>query len=437
MSVKVEKLSTCKVKLNFTCKEEEFDLALDKAFEKVIKDREEPGFRKGKMPKAMFLRKYGEAALYQDALDYQINASFIQAIQEKKLEIVGEPSVDVDFSTVGKGKKLKFSIEVEVYPEVTLGEYKNLKVEKEKVKVTKKDVDEYVDRILRQHANLEVIEGKSLEKGNTAVFDFDGSVDGVHFEGGQAKNYSLEIGSGQFIPGFEDQMVGMNVDEKKDIKVTFPEDYHAENLKGKEAVFEVVLHEIKQRVIPELNDEFVKEELEIENVNTVKEYKDYIKEIITKDREEAANNKFTDDCVNKAVENATLEVPEGMVDSEVNLQIKQIERQAKMYNMPVDLLLKYSGIDSLDTYKETIRPSALMAVKQRLVLDEIAKAEKLKVTKADYEKEIKEVAKEVRKSEEEARALYTLDALKPYILTQKAIQFIKDNVYKEEAKEEK
>lgn len=436
MSVKVEKLSLCKVKLNFTLKAEEFDVALDKAFAKVIKNHEEKGFRKGQMPKTMFLKKYGVESLYNEALDYAINQAFIEAIQTKKLEVVGEPKVDLDFETVGQGKQLKFSIEVEVYPECQLGQYKDLDVKKEDVKVSKKDVDEYIDRILKQHAELVVVENKPLEKGNTAVFDFAGSVDGEYFEGGKAENYSLEIGSGQFIPGFEDQMVGMNVGEEKDIFVTFPEDYQAENLKGKEAKFEIKLHEIKERKVPELTDEFVKEELEIKEATNVKEYKAFVKDVISKDKTEAAENKFTDDCVTKAVENATLEVPEGMIDTEVAHQFKHIENQAKMYGMPVDLLLKYSGIESVEQYKETIRPSALMALKQRIVLDEIAKAEKLKVSKADYEKEVKEVMKETNKTEEEVMKVYTKEALTPYILQQKAIKLIKESVKKEEVKVE-
>jgi trigger factor len=437
MSVKVEKVSGCKVALHFTLKPEEFDVALDKAFEKVIKDREEPGFRKGKMPKAMFIRKYGVESLYNEALDYAINVAFIDAVQSKKLEIVSEPNVDIDWNTLGQGKKLKFTINVEVYPTVTLGEYKGLNIKKEAVKVSKKDVDEYIDRILKQHSEMEVVEGVALEKGHTAVFDFDGSVDGVHFEGGQAKDYSLEIGSGAFIPGFEDQMVGMNIGEKKNINVKFPEDYHAEDLKGKDAVFEVELHEIKQRKIPTLTDEFVKEELEIKDVNNVKEYKDFVKDVIKKDKTETAENKFTDDCVTKAIENATLEVPEGMVDTEVSHQMRQIESQAKMYGLTVDVLLKYSGIDSVDTYKQTIRPSALMAVKQRLVMDAIAKAEKLKVNKADYDAEIKLIMKETGKTEEEVTKTYTKEALTPYILLQKAIKFVKDNVKVEDKKTEK
>ena len=438
MSVKVEKLSGCKVKLNFVLKPEEFDAALDKSFAKNGANAQVPGFRKGKVPKNVYIKKYGVESLYQDALDYAINDAFIAAIQSKKLEIVNEPTVDVDFTTVGQGKKLKFAIEVEIYPSVTLGEYKGLFVEKESVKVSKKEVTEYVDRILKQHAELEVVEGKALEAGNTAVFDFDGSVDGVHFEGGKAENYSLEIGSGQFIPGFEDQMIGMNVGETRNINVTFPEEYHAENLKGKAAVFEVVLHEIKQRVVPTLTDEFVKEELEIEGVNNVKEYNAYIKEIITKEKTEASENKFADDCINLAMENATVDVPEGMIDTEVRHQVSQIERQAKMYNMPVDVLLKYSGLESLEAYKEAVRPSCLLSVKQRLVFSEIAKAEKIKVTKADVEKELKLIAKETGKEVEEISKVYTKEALTPYILLQKAIELVKSSAVSEkEEKEEK
>lgn len=427
MSVKVEKLSGCKVKLNFVLKAEEFDAALDKSFAKNGPKAEIPGFRKGKVPKNIYIKKYGIESLYQDALDYAINDAFIAAIKTKKLEIVNEPTVDVDFTTVGQGKKLKFAIEVEVYPTVTLGEYKGLVVEKEAVTVSEEEVNEYIERILKQHAELEVVEGKALEAGNTAVFDFDGSVDGVHFEGGKAENYSLEIGSGQFIPGFEDQMIGMNVGETRNVNVTFPEEYHAENLKGKAAVFEVVLHEIKQRVVPSLTDEFVKEELELKDVKNVEEYKAYIKDIITKEKTEASENKFADDCITLAMENATVDVPEGMVDTEVNHQVSQIERQAKMYNMPVDVLLKYSGLESLDAYKEAVRPSALLSVKQRLVFSEIAKAEKIKVSKADYNKEIKLIVKETGKTEEEVMKVYTKEAVTPYILLQKAIELVKSS----------
>ena len=213
MSVKKEVLSSCKVKLSFTLLPEEFNAALDRAFEKQVKNLEVPGFRKGKMPRTIFEKRYGEAALYEDAINFAVNDAYVAYLQKSKLNVVNYPELDVDFKTVGKDKKLKFTLEVEVYPTVELGQYKEIEVEKEKVEVTESDVTEYIDRILKQHAELEVVEGESLQNGYTAIFDFEGSVNGVLFEGGKAENYTLEIGSGQFIPGFEDQMIGMNVGE--------------------------------------------------------------------------------------------------------------------------------------------------------------------------------------------------------------------------------
>ena len=299
MSVKVEKLSGCKVKLSFVLEASVFEEALDKAFEKKVKEVKVDGFRPGKLPKDMYLKRFGEASLYDEAIDLVVNDEYIKAIQSKKLEVVGRPNLDVDFETVGSGKKLKFTIETEVWPEVTLGEYKGIEVEKEKVEVKDEDVEEQINRTLKNYAELELVEGGKLEKGQTAVFDFEGFVDGVAFEGGKAENYSLEIGSGQFIPGFEDQMVGMNVEETKDVVVTFPENYQAKDLAGKEAVFKVTVHEIKKRVLPELTDEFVSEELELENVKTVKDYKDYVKDVITKEKTEASDNKYADDIITK------------------------------------------------------------------------------------------------------------------------------------------
>lgn len=440
MKVKVEKLEGSKAKLEVVLTKEEFNEKYEKAFDKVIKDVEIKGFRKGKVPRQMYLKRFGEGAILQEAIDIALNETYYTAVTSKKVEVVSQPEIDVDFEKLGKDKPFKYTAVVEVYPEVTLGKYYGVEVVKESDEISEEEINSHIERELKNNSELEVVEGKPLEKGNTAVFDFTGYVDGVEFEGGKAENYSLEIGSGQFIPGFEDQMIGMEVNETRNINVKFPEDYHAEELKGKDAVFEVVLHEIKNRVVPTLSDEFVKEELEIKDVNNVKEYKAYIKEIITKEKTEASENKFADDVITLAMENANVDVPEGMIDTEVNHQVKQIERQAKAYNMPVDVLLKYSGLESLEAYKEAIRPSALMSVKQRLVFSEIAKVEKIKVTKADFEKEIKLIAKEVNKTVEEVKAVYTKEALSPYILLQKAIELVKTSAVdkaKKEVEEEK
>ena len=424
MSVKVEKLSGCKVKLSFAADAEAFDVALDKAFEKKVKEIKVDGFRPGKLPKDIYMKRFGEASLYDEVVDFIVNEEYAKAIQTKKLEVVGRPELDVDFETLGHGKKFKFTVEVEVWPDVTLGEYKGIEVEKEKVEVKDEDVQEQIDRTLKNYAELEVVEGGKLEKGQTAVFDFEGFVDGKAFEGGKAENYSLEIGSGQFIPGFEDQMVGMEAGSEKDINVTVPENYQAENLKGKEAVFKIKLHEIKRRVIPALDEKFVKE-LEIENIGTVEDYRSFVKESLIKDRSEAAENKLSDDILTKAVDNATVEVPNALVEEEVNRSFRQVENQAKMYNMPVEQLLKYYGIDSVDAYKEALKPNALANVKQRIVFAEVAKVEKLKVSDKDYNSELDLIVKEVNKPLEEVKKVYTKEALTPYILMNKAMDLIK------------
>ena len=424
MSVKVEKLSGCKVKLSFVADAEAFDVALDKAFEKKVKEIKVDGFRPGKLPKDIYMKRFGEASLYDEVVDFIVNEEYAKAIQTKKLEVVGRPELDVDFETLGHGKKFKFTVEVEVWPDVTLGEYKGIEVEKEKVEVKDEDVQEQIDRTLKNYAELEVVEGGKLEKGQTAVFDFEGFVDGKAFEGGKAENYSLEIGSGQFIPGFEDQMVGMEAGSEKDINVTFPENYQAENLKGKDATFKIKLHEIKRRVIPTLDEKFVKE-LEIENIGTVEDYRSFVKESLIKDRSEAAENKLSDDILTKAVDNATVEVPNALVEEEVNRSFRQVENQAKMYNMPVEQLLKYYGIDSVDAYKEALKPNALANVKQRIVFAEVAKVEKLKVSDKDYNNELDLIVKEVNKPLEEVKKVYTKEALTPYILMNKAMDLIK------------
>ena len=425
MSVKKEVLSSCKVKLSFTLQKEEFNLALDKAFEKQVKNLEVPGFRKGKMPRAMFEKRYGVEALYEEAINFAVNAAYVQYLQKSKLNVVNFPELDVDFKTVGKDKKLKFTLEVEVYPTVELGQYKEIEVEKEKVEVTEEDVNEYITRILKQHAELEVVEGESLQNGYTAIFDFEGSVNGVPFEGGKAENYTLEIGSGNFIPGFEEQMVGMNVGEEKTISVKFPEEYHSSDLAGKDADFKLNLHEIKKRVEATLTDEFVAEELEIENVKTVEEYKNFVKEVIEKEKTEASENKFVDDLTNKVLENAKVEIPQGLINDEIERQVKQVEAQAKAYGLTVDLLLQYTGAGSLEEYKEAIKPGCEMQIKHRVVYLAIAKAEKIKVSAKDYKAELKVIANEIKGTVEEAQARYSKEALTPYLQIKKVSDLVK------------
>lgn len=425
MSVKLEKVSGCKVKFNFVLAEEDFDKAIDEAFEKNIVNVEVKGFRKGKVPRDIYNKKFGEESLFDDALNIAVNKAYNEALLKHKLEIVNSPELDVDYESIGRGKKLKFSVSVEVWPEVVLGEYKGLVVEKEKVEVTNDDIKNYIDTNLKSYAELQIVEDGVLENGNTAVFDFEGFADGVAFEGGKAENYSLEIGSGQFIPGFEEQMLGLKVGEEKTITVTFPENYQAENLKGKVAEFKIKLHEIKKRVLPTLNDEFVKE-LELENINTVAEYEAYVNDLLVNEKKEASENKFVDDLLNKAVENATLEIPQGLVDEEVNRAFSQLENQAKMYNIPVDQFLGFYGISNADEYKKNIEPSAINNVKQRVVFLKVAEVEKIKISAKEYNDEFDVIAKETNKSVEEIKNLYSKELLAPYLKIRKAIDLIKE-----------
>ena len=425
MKVKVEKLEGSKVKLEVVLTKEEFNEKYEKAFDKVIKDVEIKGFRKGKVPRQMYVKRFGEGAILQEAIDIALNETYYTAVTSKKVEVVSQPEIDVDFEKLGKDKPFKYTAVVEVYPEVTLGKYYGVEVTKESDEVSEEEVNSHIERELKNNSELEVVEGKPLEKGNTAVFDFTGYVDGVEFEGGKAENYSLEIGSGQFIPGFEDQMVGMNAEEEKDINVTFPEQYQAENLAGKPAVFKVKLHEIKQRVLPELNDDFVKG-LELENVNTVEEYKNHIKDVLGIDKKEANENKFTDDVLQAVCNEAKVDIPLAMVENKLGQMVSQIENQAKAYGITADQLLSFQGT-TLEQYKEMMKPAAERYVLESVVLDAVKKAEKVKLVKADYDKYYKVLAKQYNQTLEQITVSLPKENVKDYFMTLKTIDLLKEN----------
>lgn len=425
MKVKVEKLEGSKAKLEVVLTKEEFNEKYEKAFDKVIKDVEIKGFRKGKVPRQMYLKRFGEGAILQEAIDIALNETYYTAVTSKKVEVVSQPEIDVDFEKLGKDKPFKYTAVVEVYPEVTLGKYYGVEVVKESDEISEEEINSHIERELKNNSELEVVEGKPLEKGNTAVFDFTGYVDGVEFEGGKAENYSLEIGSGQFIPGFEDQMVGMNTEEEKDVNVTFPEQYQAENLAGKPAVFKVKLHEIKQRVLPELNDDFVKG-LELENINTVEEYKNHIKDVLAIDKKEANENKFTDDVLQAVCNEAKVDIPEAMIENKLGQMVSQIENQAKAYGITADQLLSFQGT-TLEQYKEMMKPAAERYVLESVVLDAVKKAEKVKLVKEDYDKYYKVLAKQYNQTLEQITVSLPKENVKDYFMTLKTIDLLKEN----------
>lgn len=423
MKVKVEKLlEESKVKLTVNFTEEEYKAQYDVELQKVLADVEVPGFRKGKVPQNMYLKKFGDSKVVMNTMDTLINKSYQEVVTNKKIKVVGYPTIDLLEPKKGFG----YTAVVSVLPEIVAKDYKEIEVEKEVVNVTEEDVQKEINRTLSNSADLEVVEDGALEVGNTAVFDFCGKVDGVEFEGGKAENYSLEIGSGQFIPGFEDQMVGMKVGEERTLKVKFPENYAAE-LSGKDAEFDVKLHEIKVRVLPELNDAFV-EGLEIENVKTVLAYKEMVKANLTAEKEEASKNKFEDDVLTKLIENNPFTVPAEMIEDGVNRQVEKLENQAKAYGLTADLLLKYQGIESLDQYKELLKPGIENSIKEEFILESIAKVEKIKLVKEDYDKYYGQIAKYQNKTVKEVKANLPKDVVKDRFLLFKARDLVLESV---------
>ena len=389
MSINVERLSENSVKISVEVSAEQFDKALDKAFEKVVKDVKADGFRPGKMPKTIFIQRYGWNALYQDALQFVFEETYPKAVMEAKVYPTDEPKVDLDYTTLEKGKGFSYTAEVDVWPEVHLGQYKGIKVKPLSTRVLKKDVDEAVKKVLDSKVE-NVIKNTAAEKGDTVVIDFEGFVDGVAFEGGKAENYTLELGSKTFIPGFEDQLIGVKSEDEVNVNVTFPKDYH-ESLAGKDATFKVKVHEVKSKVYPELTDDLVKE-LEIANVDNVNAYIDYVKADLKKQKEQDAKSHLVNSLIETVCASSYAEFPQSLINSEVENQVKRIEEQAKQYKMPVEVLLQYSGIASMDDFKKSAEDYARKSFLQELVLDKIMELENINATDEEIETEYQKIA---------------------------------------------
>jgi trigger factor len=409
--------------LTFEVPVEDFDQALDQAFKKVSKDVEIPGFRKGKIPRKLFESRFGVEALYQDAVDIVLPDAYVKAIDETGIEPVAQP--DVDIETIEKGEPLVFTATVTVKPEVTLGEYKGLEVEEESVEVTDEDVDHEIEHQREHHAELVVKEEGKIEEGDTVVMDFEGFMDGEAFDGGKGENHSLEIGSNQFIPGFEEELIGKETGEDTEIQVAFPEDYHAEELAGKEATFQVKIHEVKYKELPELDDEFAKDV--DDEVETLDELKAKKKEEMEKQREQDAENQKKETLVEKASENAEADIPPAMVDTELDQMVKEFEQQLQMQGMTMEMYSQFSGQDQ-DGLKEQMREDAAKRVKTNLTLEAIAKKEELEASDEDVEAELDKMAGMYGTDAEQLKQMLggNTDALKGDLKTRKAIDFLLD-----------
>lgn len=399
--------------------------ALDKAFKKVVNKVNVPGFRKGKVPRAIFEAKFGVESLYQDALDIIVPDAYIAAVQETGIQPVDRPEVDVE--QFGKGQVLKFKAKVTVKPEVELGEYKGIALEAPSVEVTAEEVNEELEKLQKRHAELVPVEEGAAENGDIVVIDFEGFVDGVPFEGGKAERYSLELGSGSFIPGFEEQVVGLEKDGEKDITVTFPENYHAEELKGKEAVFKIKLHDIKRKNLPALDDEFAKDVSEFE---TLDEYKADLEKKLKERKQNEADRKKENDLVEKASEAAQVEIPEVMINDEAEQMVKEFENRLRTQGMNIDMYYQFTG-QSADDLKGQMRADAEKRVRNNLVLEAIAKAENLEATEEEINAELENLAQMYGRSVDEIRSIFasngTLGSLLQDIVNRKTVKFLVDN----------
>lgn len=397
---------------------------IDEAFKKVVKKLNVPGFRKGKLPRPMFEKMYGIESLYQDALDIILPKAYMDAIVEAGIEPVDRPEVDVQ--EMAKGEKLVFTAKVMVKPEVTLGDYKGLEVEKMSAEVTDADVDAELKALQEKQADLVVKEDGQVENGDTTVIDFEGFVDGVAFEGGKGENYPLVIGSGSFIPGFEEQLVGVKSGESRDVVVTFPEEYHATDLAGKEATFKVTVHEVKGKELPTLDDEFAKDVNE--EVETLDELKAKLREEIATRKANEAEAKVRDEAVNKAVENATVEVPEVMVETEVDRMVKDFEQRLSQQGMNLELYFQFTG-QTEETLRGQMQADAAVRVKTNLVLEAILKAEGIEVTDADVEAEFNKMSEMYSIPVEQLRGMIQdTEGLKQDLAMQKTVELLVANV---------
>ncbi|WP_341202351.1 trigger factor [Planomicrobium okeanokoites] len=423
MSAKWEKQEGNTGTLTVEVPAEEVNAGLDKAFKKVVKEINVPGFRKGKMPRQMFEKRFGAESLYQDALDFILPDAYANAVEEAGINPVDRPEIDIE--TIEKGQPLVFTAKVTVKPEVELGEYKGLEVSKPETEVTDEEIEEKLKENQERFAELAVKEDEAIVEGDTAVIDFEGFVDGEAFEGGAGNDYSLEIGSNSFIPGFEEQLVGVKSGEEKDVEVTFPEEYHAAELAGKAATFKVKVNEVKAKVLPELNDEFAKE-IDAE-VSSLDELRTKMKEAAAAEKASNADAAVRDELVQKAAENATIDIPQAMIDSEMDRMMQDFEQRLTQQGMNLELYFQFSGQDEA-ALREQMKGDAETRVRVSLTLEAIAKAENMEVTSEDIDKELEKMSGQFNMDIEQIKAaLGGTEMLENDIRMQNTVEFLVEN----------
>ncbi|MFV0247095.1 MAG: trigger factor [Mycoplasmatales bacterium] len=398
MKLEVKEIKNSEAHIFIKLESKEFEPHLESSFKEEVKKVEADGFRKGKMPKNTFLKKYGEESLYPTAIDFALNDVYPKLVADNKLNVIAAPDFDWAKSKIDKDG---FEIEgkVALMPEVTLGDYAKIResVKKDTVKVTKKEIDEEIEKALQSKATLELKKEQVVADGNTVIFDFNGKVDGKEFDGGKAENYELVIGSNSFIPGFETQLIGTKAGEDKDVKVTFPEDYHAEDLKGKEAVFECKVHEVKELNTPKLSKELIKELAP--DVKDEDAYNDKVKQDITSRKEQEVEQKYRTEVFGKIIEDAKVEVPKSLIDQETNATLDQFKNQIAQQGMDFNMYTQMLGMTEEDMRKDMDKESE-RKIQEMLIITKVQETEDFKISKKDVDTKVKEM-KDMYNMEEE------------------------------------
>lgn len=423
MSVKVENTENKnEVKLSFTIEAAKFDEAMKKVYVKTAKYFTIPGFRKGKAPMQMVEKHYGSEIFYEDTFNELVPEIYDETIRENNIAAVSRPNIDI--TQIGKGQDLIFTAVVQTKPEVKLGKYKGIELPKVEYNVSDKDVEHELGHMAEHNARLVTIEDRPVEKGDIAVIDFEGFLDGNPFEGGKAEKHELEIGSNTFIPGFEDQVIGMKIDEEKDLNVTFPEDYFSKDLAGKPVVFKVKVHEIKHKELPKMDDEFAKD---VSEFDTLAELKNSIKEKIQKENDDKAKYETEDNAIKAVCDAVELEIPSGMIETEVDNMVKDVEQRLQYQGLTLEQYYTLSGKPEA-VMRDEMKETAEKNVKSRLVIEAIIKAEDIKPEDKEVEEKLKEMAKNYKKTEEEMlQNTYLKDYITENMKVEKAIQFVIDN----------
>ena len=428
MSITVEKIASNKVKLSFDIDSAKFDEAMSKAYIKVRGQVNIPGFRKGKAPRKMIENMYGEGIFYDEAFELIFDEVYGPAVEENKVEVVDRPEIEIQ--QIGAGKNLQFTAEVFVVPEVTLGEYKGIAVKKETTEVTDAQVDAKVEEERNKQATEVDVDDRAVIEGDTVNLDYAGSVDGVPFAGGTAEGQALKIGSHTFIPGFEEQMVGMCIGEEKDLNVTFPEKYHSDELAGKAAVFHVKVNSITATELPALDDDFAKD---ISEFDTLDEYKADIRAKLEEQAAQRDQDAFTNAVVEKVMENATVEIPEAMIERQIDSMMRDFEYRLMGQGLKLADFMKYTGQD-MKAFRENYRGQAEKSVKAHLVLTAIEKAEAFEASAEAIDEQIAKFAPQTGKSVEELKATFSeqdLEYFKADAIRDMAVKFLADNAVAE------